>query len=52
MSDKSVYVFGNQIELPMLIHVSRVRSHLASRVTWHSHQGFELLFLLEGGYGL
>ncbi len=32
----------------MLIHVSRVRSHLASRVTWHSHQGFELLFLLEG----
>jgi len=48
MNDKSAYVFGNDIELPMLIHVSRVRSHLASRVTWHSHQGFELLFLLEG----
>ena len=48
MNDKSVYVFGNEIELPMLIHASRVRSHLASRVTWHSHQGFELLFLLEG----
>jgi AraC-like DNA-binding protein len=48
MNEKSVYVFGNQIELPMLIHVSRVCSHVASRVTWHSHGGFELLFLLDG----
>ncbi len=48
MSEKSVYVFGNQVDLPMLIHVSRVCSHVASRVTWHSHEGFELLFLLEG----
>src|SRR5512141_2152828 len=48
MKEKTVYVFGNQIELPMLIHVSRVRSHVASRVTWHSHKGFELLFLLDG----
>jgi len=48
MNEKSVYVFGNQIGLPMLIHVSRVCSHVASRVTWHSHEGFELLFLLDG----
>jgi AraC-like DNA-binding protein/mannose-6-phosphate isomerase-like protein (cupin superfamily) len=48
MNEKSVYVFGDQIELPMLIHVSRVRSYVASRVTWHSHEGFEILFLLEG----
>ena len=48
MNEKSAYVFGNQIELPMLIHVSRVCSHVASRVTWHSHAGFELLFLLDG----
>ena len=48
MNEKSVYVFGNQIELPMLIHVSLVRSYVASRVTWHSHEGFEILFLLEG----
>ena len=48
MKEKSVYVFGNQIELPMLIHVSRLRSHIASRVTWHSHEGFEILFLLDG----
>jgi AraC-like DNA-binding protein len=32
----------------MLIHVSRVRSHVASRVSWHSHEGFEILFLLDG----
>ena len=48
MSDQSVTVFGKQIGLPMLIHVSRVRSHIANRVTWHSHEGFELLFLLDG----
>jgi AraC-like DNA-binding protein len=47
-SAESVYVYGSQVELPMLIHVSRVRSHLARRVPWHLHQGFELLFLLEG----
>lgn len=47
-NQESVYVFGSQIELPMLIHVSRVRSHVASRVTWHSHEGFEILFLLDG----
>jgi AraC-like DNA-binding protein len=32
----------------MLIHVSRVHSQIASRVTWHSHAGFELLFLVDG----
>ncbi len=48
MKEKSAYVFGKQIGLPMLIHVSRVRSHVASRVSWHSHEGFELLFLLDG----
>jgi AraC family transcriptional regulator, L-rhamnose operon regulatory protein RhaS len=48
MNEKSVYVFGTQIGLPALIHVSRVCSHVASRVTWHSHEGFELLFLLDG----
>jgi len=48
MNEKSVYVYGNQVDLPMLIHVSRVRSQVASRVTWHKHEGFELLFLLDG----
>jgi AraC-like DNA-binding protein/mannose-6-phosphate isomerase-like protein (cupin superfamily) len=48
MIAQSVTVYGHEIGLPMLIHVSRVRSQIASRVTWHSHQGFELLFLVEG----
>jgi AraC-like DNA-binding protein len=48
MKEQSVRVSGDQIGLPMLIHVSRVRSHIASRVTWHSHQGFELIFLVAG----
>jgi len=48
MKEQSVTVYGNQIGLPMLIHVSRVRSHIASRVTWHAHDGFELLFLVDG----
>jgi AraC-like DNA-binding protein len=48
MKEKSSYVLGTQIDLPMLIHVSRVCSHTASRVTWHSHKGFEILFLQDG----
>jgi AraC-like DNA-binding protein len=48
MNEKSDYIVGNQIELPMLIHVSRVRNQVASRVTWHKHGGFEMLFLLDG----
>jgi AraC-like DNA-binding protein/mannose-6-phosphate isomerase-like protein (cupin superfamily) len=48
MNEKSDYIVGTQIELPMLIHVSRVRSQVASRVTWHKHEGFEMLFLLDG----
>jgi AraC-like DNA-binding protein len=48
MKEESAYVYGNEIGLPMLIHVSRVRSQIASRVTWHSHGGFEVLFLLDG----
>jgi len=48
MKADAVYVFGRQIELPMLIHVSRVRSHVASRVTWHSHKGYEIVYLLDG----
>ena len=48
MKEQSIYLFGRQLGLPMLIHVSRVCSHVASRVSWHSHKGFELLFLLDG----
>ncbi len=48
MKSQSVEIPGRKIGLPMAIHVSRVRSHTASRISWHSHDGFELLFLLDG----
>jgi AraC-like DNA-binding protein len=48
MEDQTFFVTGNQVGLPALIQVSRERSQVASRVTWHSHKGYELLFLLEG----
>lgn len=48
MVKHSFEVAGNSIGLPALIHISRARSQVASRVTWHSHEGYELLFLLEG----
>ncbi len=48
MAEQSFLVPGEKIGLPALIHISRSRSQVASRVTWHSHAGYELLFLLEG----
>lgn len=43
-----IEIEGRKVDLPMLIHVSRLHTHTASRISWHSHKGFELLFLLEG----
>ena len=51
MKVSSVYVFGDQIDLPMLVHVSRLRSYVANRVSWHSHEGYEVLCLLDGATG-
>lgn len=39
---------GASIGLPMLAHAGLVHPHRASRIAWHSHRGYELLFLLEG----
>ncbi len=47
-NDVSCLIPGKRLGLPGLIHVSRAHSHVASRVTWHSHEGFEVLFLLDG----
>jgi AraC-like DNA-binding protein/quercetin dioxygenase-like cupin family protein len=48
MAEQSFQIPGPALGLPALLHISRVRSQVASRVTWHSHEGYELLFLLEG----
>lgn len=34
--------------IPLIQRVSVVRCHSASRITWHSHAGYELLLLSEG----
>lgn len=41
-------VRGAEIGLPLVEALSAIRSHSASRITWHKHARFELLFLLEG----
>ena len=39
---------GVKVGLPLAKSVSAIFSHTASRVTWHSHKQFELLFVLDG----
>ena len=41
-------VFGKDINLSLVTQIGVIRSHSAHRITWHSHDGFELLFLLDG----
>jgi AraC-like DNA-binding protein/mannose-6-phosphate isomerase-like protein (cupin superfamily) len=41
-------VRGSRIGLPLVETLGAIRSHRASRIAWHSHRMFELLFLLEG----
>lgn len=41
-------ISGASIGLPMLAHAGMVNLHRASRISWHSHTGYELLFLIEG----
>ncbi|MDD4871930.1 MAG: AraC family transcriptional regulator [Kiritimatiellae bacterium] len=39
---------GRDIGSRLVGHIGAIRSHKAQRITWHSHGGFELLFLLDG----
>jgi AraC-like DNA-binding protein len=39
---------GLQLRLPLLKRCAFIRSQKASRITWHSHDCFELLMILEG----
>ncbi len=39
---------GDALGLPLVRRVAVIRSQSASRITWHAHEQFELLFLLEG----
>jgi AraC-like DNA-binding protein/mannose-6-phosphate isomerase-like protein (cupin superfamily) len=46
--DYSKHLAGGQIELPLLERMGLIHSSSTSRVSWHSHPGFEILFLLDG----
>jgi len=39
---------GRRIQLPIVRSLASLNSRNASRITWHSHDVFELLFLLDG----
>ena len=39
---------SHDLRLPLVKRVGLVRSQSASRITWHAHEHFELLFLLDG----
>lgn len=39
---------GQDIGLPLIGNIGAIRSHRAQHITWHSHRGYELLFLLDG----
>ncbi|HEY1067078.1 MAG TPA: AraC family transcriptional regulator [Pirellulales bacterium] len=41
-------VRGAEIGLPLVETLGTIRSHSASRVAWHTHERFELLFLTDG----
>ena len=41
-------VRGADLGLPLVETLGAIRSHSASCITWHAHERFELLFLLEG----
>ncbi|MEI7729881.1 MAG: AraC family transcriptional regulator [Verrucomicrobiota bacterium] len=39
---------GIDIGLPLIAHIGAIRCHSTRYIPWHSHAGFELLFLLKG----
>lgn len=41
-------ITGNEFDLPLLIQVAAIRSQVARRLLWHSHEGVELIFLRVG----
>ncbi|MBI3876964.1 MAG: helix-turn-helix transcriptional regulator [Verrucomicrobia bacterium] len=42
------HLSGNQFGLPLVSDLAVVRSHSSQRITWHAHDGWQLLFLLSG----
>jgi AraC-like DNA-binding protein len=47
-STDEICTTGKQLLLPLLERCALLRSQKASRITWHSHDCFEILMVLEG----
>jgi AraC-like DNA-binding protein/mannose-6-phosphate isomerase-like protein (cupin superfamily) len=45
---EQVLIPGEDIRLPLVTQVGFVHSHSVNPVPWHSHDGFELIFVLDG----
>lgn len=41
-------VAGERLQLPLVTRAAIVRSQQASRITWHRHEQFEMLLMLDG----
>jgi len=39
---------GEAIDLPLLPHIGTIYRRSAKRITWHTHQAHELIFVLDG----
>ena len=47
--DKHERISGSEIALPLVNVVGSIRTRSAQRIAWHSHEGVELIFLIDGG---
>lgn len=47
-TNAETYLSGSDLGLSLVSRVTSIRSQSASRITWHSHECFELLLLLDG----
>ena len=47
-TNAETYLPGSDLGLTLVSRVTSIRSHSASRITWHSHECFEMLLLLDG----
>ena len=46
-----VKTLGRDIDLPLVMHIGTTNSRRAHKITWHYHEGAEVIFLLSGAAG-
>lgn len=45
---REISLTANQIDMPLVRRVAVIHSQQASRISWHAHRDYEMLFLSEG----